>query len=689
MPRRVIVILLSLIYLAPALRAQETGGPAPADTFADGEARRLVLSVVNSRARAVEAGGLDALLTARERVGILVPNQWMWRFRTLYHKETAALLALNPEGPNRTLILGRHRGAPVIGDRVIDRPAILWGRVGFDPESESTALLGVLGLALQGVGPELPLERSDDSVVLFDTAFVSPLTPEGLDTYRYALGDTVKILRPARDERITVEFRSRSEKDVEVVGAIWFDPETEQPVRASLRPRGNWRLQAGLSGFISRVPFTPRFAYGTVDHVVFDYDQERTGVPVRIRVNGTMHWFFNQVRMPVDVEYLANWDEGFKDPPRPPDPDDPTSLVPPPLGGGWRLSEVRGELNPYLRSLDKVTGAPPWPGVGHTLAAVAGDVRFNQVMGLSVGVPYPMPVGARSTLTIHPRFGTTSFEPTGEVIFTQQLKPWGWGVQAYSKLRDANYTENAYSTWNSIMALVFGQDDGNYFLARGASLFGSFDNRPVDALVEIFSEHHFDAPRLTDYSFFRPPEENRPSPIEAEEGTLYGFRGHTRVQLGDDAQRGVFIGRATFTAAWGDFRYQSIGLVLDGVGPLFWRLAGAVRGSFGLAWGDVPNQGLYYLGGTKTIRGFPANSASGESLFSLRSEIGSDLPLIRAVLFSDVAWTNELGSLFDGDPLAALGVGVSVFDGMLRLDMAKGITSGGIWRFHLDSSGLF
>lgn len=109
----------------------------------------------------------------------------------------------------------------------------------------------------------------------------------------------------------------------------------------------------------------------------------------------------------------------------------------------------------------------------------------------------------------------------------------------------------------------------------------------------------------------------------------------------------------------------------------------------GLAGGDVPPQALYYLGGLKTIRGYPANVASGASTFILTGEVGTPLPLARLVVFADAGWVNEMGRLFDDEALTAVGVGLSLADGTLRADVARGLGTGGVWRLHVATSGLF
>ena len=63
-------------------------------------------------------------------------------------------------------------------------------------------------------------------------------------------------------ELLSVEVRTESGDAGDLIGAIWFDPETRMPVRAVYRPKGRWALRAGLVGCIRAVPVVPRGSQG-------------------------------------------------------------------------------------------------------------------------------------------------------------------------------------------------------------------------------------------------------------------------------------------------------------------------------------------------------------------------------------------------------------------------------------------
>jgi hypothetical protein len=81
--------------------------------------------------------------------------------------------------------------------------------------------------------------------------------------------------------------------------------------------------------------------------------------------------------------------------------------------------------------------------------------------------------------------------------------------------------------------------------------------------------------------------------------------------------------------------------------------------------------------------------ASGPSTLIATGEVGTDLALVRLVAFGEVGWANDLDRLFDDEALVTVGGGISLGDGILRADLARGLSTGGVWRLHLATSGLF
>jgi len=473
-----------------------------------------------------------------------------------------------------------------------------------------------------------------------------------------------------------------------MTGILWFDIDTKRLVRLVVQPEGRWELTAGLQGALRRIPLVRTNALGEVDFLSIDYGPDLDGstVPLRALLRGRAFWLSGLYEMPIDIEWASDWDE--RD-----DGIDRVEELPPPLTAGWDFGIPRSELNPFLRQLDGILPTAPPPTFRDASLAVLGSARFNRVQGLSAAARYPYPVGPRSTLTGELRLGTTSYQATGSVSFQHRRRPVWWLAEAYSRLEDANRWETTLGFWNSFEALLFGEDDGNYYLAKGVGMSLGGENRPLNWNMGGFFERHEDAPTHTDFSLFGSDEDDtagQPN-IVADEGNVYGVRGRARLQWGDDAQRGVVVLRGAGEMAWGDFQYRDFELQLDVTSPLVGPFAGAMRVSGGRVKGDgeIPSQRLFYLGGRKTVRGFEGNSARGETYVVLKAELGTKVPALRFVVFSDVGWAGDYGRVFEDEPLASVGLGVSFLDGVLRADFAWPVRSRGTRRLHIYSSGLF
>lgn len=636
-------------------------------------------------------GAVTWVSRSRLRIGLEVPHQWLWRDRALYHREQASVV--RPRGDSISVfLLGRTRGSPLLGDASLE-----WsGPVEMDPE-DSDPLLGVADLAMDDIADDALLRYETGELRVLGIRIPDPTSATGLERYRYEAGDTMQVDLPRPARVIAVEAHPRTDGPNATTAILWFDAETHELLHMVLRPQGTWPLQAELSGPARAVPFASKRAHGSIRYLSVEYAESPEGirVPRTVTLEGQILWLGNRFSMPVRVEWTADWSEGALEAVREIPPLEPDSaaeaLVPPPVSVGWEFGLPRNAVNPFVRRLDRIAPGPPPLTLPALAVATLGSLRYNQVQGLSASVRYPYPVGRRSVLSGELRVGTTSFQPTGTVAFRQDVVPLWWGFEGYSRLDDANRWDSPLGLWNSFEALVLGQDVRNYYLATGAALLIGGENRPLTWDGSAYYERHSEARRLTDFSFFGggSSSEADPTEIVADPGDIYGLRSEARLQWGDDPQVGGIVLRGAGELAFGDFTFQDMELMLDLVTPAPGPLAVAFRAAGGVVAGDVPSQRLFYLGGRKTVRGFQGNSARGAAYALFKGEVGTGAPVARVVAFADVGWAGEYSTLFDEDPLVGVGVGISLLDGVARIDVGRGVLGGQDLRLHFYTSGIF
>jgi hemolysin activation/secretion protein len=101
---------------------------------------------------------------------------------------------------------------------------------------------------------------------------------------------------------------------------------------------------------------------------------------------------------------------------------------------------------------------------------------------------------------------------------------------------------------------------------------------------------------------------------------------------------------------------------------------GAITLGGGTSGGHLPTQKQFFIGGVQTVRGQRAGAAIGDTFWMSSLELGTRSVGFRKIVFADLGWA---GSRHDfahpGRPLSGAGVGASFMDGLIRIDVAKGI----------------
>ncbi|MDB4951443.1 MAG: hypothetical protein JWM27_4092 [Gemmatimonadetes bacterium] len=307
-----------------------------------------------------------------------------------------------------------------------------------------------------------------------------------------------------------------------------------------------------------------------------------------------------------------------------------------------------------------------------TYGVGGGLLRYNRVEGLAPAVRADEALGRGYAAHALLRVGLASPTPTGELGIERSAGTRSFGVNVYRRLDTANDWGDPLGLGASLSALLFGRDEGFYYRAMGAELTG---RRGESFRWRLFGERQTEAEKETDFSVANLLGGDGFTPnIRARRGTIGG--------IGLDGERswglrpgGFHLASATHAeAAAGDFRYargMADATVTRGLGK---RLDGALTLGAGTSAGDLPPQRLWYLGGAYSVRGQPAGASIGNAFWLARAELGGSFAAARPVVFYDIGWAGARSDFVA--PVHAIqgaGVGASLFDGMVRFDLSRGI----------------
>jgi hemolysin activation/secretion protein len=114
--------------------------------------------------------------------------------------------------------------------------------------------------------------------------------------------------------------------------------------------------------------------------------------------------------------------------------------------------------------------------------------------------------------------------------------------------------------------------------------------------------------------------------------------------------------------------------------------AGAsLRLAAGVATRPAPPQSQFRLGGLATVRGFDYAERRGQAFWAAQLDIAPFGGRLRPVAFVDAGQAARVADLFSSGALVGAGAGLSLFGGVLRLDLSHPLTTdtGGKVRFDI------
>jgi hypothetical protein len=289
------------------------------------------------------------------------------------------------------------------------------------------------------------------------------------------------------------------------------------------------------------------------------------------------------------------------------------------------------------------------------------------------------------------RVASADHEPDGRLDVTKEGLGHRVTWSAFHELAAVSEGGGHLRLGNSAMAALFGRDDGDYYRRSGFSVEWSppsFVHRSF--IVRGYVEHHSPVETSTNFAVRRVGDDSwvfRDNLIASQGWELGGVVGITPWWGSDprSTQGGVGL---TLQGSGGTWEYARI--VLEGrvVFPLPSDFRFTVEVAGGTSWGDPPPQRLWLMGGATTLRGYGPRALEGPSFGRSRGELARHFAFGALYLFSDVAWAGEREGIRLDDALHSAGVGLSLADGLIRMDAAWGLRSPKDFRLEAYLDGI-
>jgi hypothetical protein len=376
--------------------------------------------------------------------------------------------------------------------------------------------------------------------------------------------------------------------------------------------------------------------------------------------------------------------------------EDPTLLESELLSGDI-YADASPVLSPAeLRAIAERMGAVPRPVLGLSRPVVEwplnrpGLIRYNRVEGLSAGVGAAVtagPLGADLAL----RAGANRAALGGELGVRHAGARLSSRLAGYHRLEATPIASDPFSVRASAAALLLGRDDNDYFRASGVELLmepAGAGSRWYD--LRLFAERQSEVPAQEEFSVARLLGRGpllRPN-VEALRGEQVGATLRLRAARGLDPEGPRLGAELELHGEVGDHRFARPALRVRASTQLLPRVTLGAEGATGVGLGEVPPQRMWQLGGAETLRGHDFGAARGDAFWLARGEVGYGLPFLRFLVFGDVGDAGPTQELPRGAPLRSAGLGLGLFDGMIRAELARAVETGA-WRAYLRLNGAF
>ncbi len=297
-------------------------------------------------------------------------------------------------------------------------------------------------------------------------------------------------------------------------------------------------------------------------------------------------------------------------------------------------------------------------------------VRYDRVQGLSFGLGYRarVPGLAFTGLYATGRYGFSDERVTGRLSLLRDAPDGRITLSGYRDVVDVDPFAPSPGLGNTLNALFVSHDDGDYALVHGGS-----------AMYETSLGTGLELALGARY-------ERQTSIGRAAESEVNDFLGGAGLfPLNPPVDEGRFGAGFVRLAGLGALRWQATADVLAGEGEATGRIYGearygiggrrglTVRLKGGLGTSPTLAQSAFRLGGIGTVRGHEYGERRGQAFWAAQLDLAPLPGRLRPVLFADLGQAGGAGALLSGRVLAGVGVGVSMFGGLVRFDLSRSV----------------
>jgi len=392
---------------------------------------------------------------------------------------------------------------------------------------------------------------------------------------------------------------------------------------------------------------------------------DSTWVRTETRYEGTLRMAY---RMPCDENKLANAKE-----------------LPTAYASDEELFDIRSR-DELLASLD-LSLQPAWAPQRPQLRSGLDLMRYNRVEGFSVGLEATQVLGAGYSLRALGRIGHADLHANGEVTLERSNGKRTAFAGVFHRLAAVNPEwGGALTLAPSLPAFLYTRDEGFYYRTYGVELGERLEQRRGAFEWRLFVERQYsagDSSVVNTFSFadLFGDRQFRPN-IQSEASSFTGIAATWQQAYGNNPTGFRLLATLRGELATGTREYGRGSLEGVLTRPLG-KFVGSVGGSVGSSIGTVPSQRLWWMGGLKSVRGQLAGTQDGDQFWLLRSEIGRRNGFFRPVVFFDVGTSGARKNFGAAFTQRGAGFGFSLLDGLIRMDVSRGLFPFKRWRTDL------